>query len=244
MKKIFLCVIAFLTVFSLSVNAMAYSKEELTELINECETKLPYAYSMAEACEGLGYSEDHLVSVIASQEIFNLESSLKAYRKEYNEIIEEEKKEAELKSIQKKKDEYPVATTIWYYLKGQGYNNYVAAGILGNIMAEVGGQSLDIQPSLSNNSYYGMCQWSKKYYPQANGLSLGGQCEFLTSTIEYEFNTYGYKYQSGFNYSQFLTLDNERAASLAFAKCYERCGSGSYSVRQNNATKALEYFTS
>ena len=32
--------------------------------------------------------------------------------------------------------------------------------------------------------------------------------------------------------------------ALAFAKCYERCGSGSYDVRQSNALIAFEYFAS
>ena len=39
----------------------------------------------------------------------------------------------------------PIATEIWLYLKKQGYNDYVCAGILGNIMAEVGGQTLNIR---------------------------------------------------------------------------------------------------
>ena len=33
-------------------------------------------------------------------------------------------------------------------------------------------------------------------------------------------------------------------AALAFAKCYERCGSGSYTTRQNNAIIAYNYFVS
>jgi guanyl-specific ribonuclease Sa len=39
----------------------------------------------------------------------------------------------------KKKEKYPEARKIWNYLKKMGLNNYVAAGIMGNIMAEVGG---------------------------------------------------------------------------------------------------------
>jgi hypothetical protein len=38
-------------------------------------------------------------------------------------------------------------------------------------------------------------------------------------------------------------MQDEKEAALYFAKYYERCGSGSYSVRQSNATKALDYFT-
>ena len=40
----------------------------------------------------------------------------------------------------------------------------------------------------------------------------------------------------------FLAMTNERDVALAFAKCYERCSSASYTVRQNNAEKAYDYF--
>ena len=55
-------------------------------------------------------------------------------------------------------------------------------------------------------------------------------------------DTYGNKYEKDFNYEKFVNLNNEKKAALAFAKCYERCGSGSYYVRQTNATKALNFF--
>ena len=44
--------------------------------------------------------------------------------------------------MKQKYNEYPVATEIWMFLKNCGYNDYVAAGILGNMMAEVGGNTL------------------------------------------------------------------------------------------------------
>ena len=87
-----------------------------------------------------------------------------------------------------------------------------------------------------------MCKWSKGS-KGVWGADLKGQCKFLADSIRYEFNTFGSKYQKGFKYNNFIALKNERAAALAFAKCYERCGSGSYGIRQSNATKALQYFT-
>ena len=61
--------------------------------------------------------------------------------------------------------------------------------------------------------------------------------------IKYEIDTFGYAYKSNFNFNSFLNLENEKDVALAFAKCYERCGSDSYNSRKTNATKALEYFT-
>ena len=109
-------------------------------------------------------------------------------------------------------------------------------------MAEVGGQTLDIQYWLKGNGYYGMCQWNKAYCSGVWGADLTGQCDFLRDTIKYEIDTFGYAYQKGFNFESFLNMSNERDAAKAFAKCYERCGSSTYTIRQNNAEKAYNYF--
>ena len=138
---------------------------------------------------------------------------------------------------------YIVATYVWNYLKEAGFNDYVCAGIMGNLMAETGGQTLNLNwEAWSEGSYYGIAQWSKKFYPNVIGKNLTEQCDFLLDTIKYEFDTFGYAYSKGFNYDKFLELDNEKEAALAFAKCYERCNSAYYSVRESNATKAYEYF--
>lgn len=126
-------------------------------------------------------------------------------------------------------------------MKTQGWNNYVCAGIMGNIMTEVGGQSLNIRYNAYGNGYYGICQWNKAYR-QVWGTDLKTQLNFLKNTIQYEMNTFGFNYYKGFNYNSFLNLQDAQQAALAFAKCYERCGSGSYGVRQNNAIKAYNYF--
>lgn len=141
-----------------------------------------------------------------------------------------------------KRAQYPYATDLWLYMKDLGWSDAVCAGIMGNIMAEVGGQTLNIKPSLSSGGYYGMCQWSTYYYPQINGGSFEAQCNFLRDTIQKEINTYGYKYASGMNYSKFLQLTSPADVALCFAKSYERCASGSYGVRQSNAQKAYNYF--
>lgn len=209
-------------------------KEELESLISTTNEKLQAANNMLESCKTLGYDDENPVVVLANEEVANAQADLDYYQSIYDEVL------IELRAAERMA-EYPVATTIWNYLKDLGYNDYVAAGILGNIMAEVGGQTLNIQPTLSNGTYYGMCQWKLCYYPSANGLELEGQLDLLASTIEQEFNEFGYA--SGYSYEEFLNIQNEQTAALAFAKTYERCGSGSHSVRQKNATKALEYFT-
>ena len=140
--------------------------------------------------------------------------------------------------------EYPAATQIWLSMKEQGWNDYVCAGILGNIMAECGGHTLSIQWDIYDHSgwFYGICQWSLYYRPEASGLSLENQLSLLYETIEYEFDYAGFCYYYGFTYDDFLQMTDYRNAALAFAKVYERCGSAPHAIRQNNAQIAYEYF--
>lgn len=135
---------------------------------------------------------------------------------------------------------YSQATQVWNGLKALGLNDYVCAGIMGNIMAEVGGQTLDIsrwpQYSSTSGGYYGICQWagSRKQRLLNNfGTTLEAQIKFLGVEL-FEVIPKG---------NSFYNMQDEKEAALYFAKYYERCGSGSYSVRQSNATKALDYFT-
>ncbi|MBE6148275.1 MAG: hypothetical protein E7167_02000 [Firmicutes bacterium] len=209
--------------------------DELEELIDECAARMDAAKQMKESAEDLGYHDEHAVILLAEQEYENA----KADKKFYKDTL----KKQEEKYWNKKRNQYPVATEIWLYLKDEGYNDYVCAGILGNLMAEVGGQTLNINPLRnSGNGYYGMCQWSKKYYPKVVGEDLNGQLEFLNSNIKTIINKYGKNYKSDFNYSKFKKLKNEKEAAKAFAACYERCASYTYSQRMKNATVAYEYF--
>jgi hypothetical protein len=144
-----------------------------------------------------------------------------------------------------KEAEYPVATYIWRYMKDLGWSDAVCAGIMGNMMAEVGGHTLNIKPYLygGGGSYYGICQWYLPYTTRnIAGTGVETQCNYLRDTIKKEMNMFGYKYSSSMNYSNFLALSSPSEAALAFAKCYERCSSSYYTVRQTNAQKAYNYF--
>lgn len=209
-------------------------RDELLALIDAFRTRKDAAHQMAEAARELGYAETHDVITLAKEEWTNANNQQKQYQAIYD--------EQNFKVWDTKLAEYPNATQVWLYLKDLGYNDYICAGIIGNLMAECGGQTLDLQVTISGNGYYGMCQWNKVYCEGVWGKDLKGQCDFLRDTIQYEIDTFGFCYRKGFKYVDFLELDNEKDAALAFAKSYERCGSGSYTIRQKNATKAYEYF--
>lgn len=180
------------------------------------------------------------------QEIDNLTKEILILRSNANnEIISTEKKNNDI--ILKKRQEYPIATKVWEFLGAYGYNDYVRAGILGNMMAECGGQTLSLKLDAYNDAdkgYYGVCQWSLRYAPQLYNTDLVTQLQYLVSSMKQEFNNYGKNYKNNFNYDSFINMTDEEEAALAFAKCYERCASGSYLVRQSNAKKAYEYYTS
>ena len=141
---------------------------------------------------------------------------------------------------------YPTAEKVWVYLTEQlYYSDYIAAAIIGNMMVECGGMTLDLKWDLqfSTGEYYGLCQWAKRYYPDIHGKSILLQLEYLYKTMPYEFKTFGKLYKSGFTLQDFLSMEDCREAALAFAKVYERCGEGSYPKRQKCAQQAYEYFT-
>lgn len=185
----------------------------------------------------LGYAEDHPAVVMAVTEMDNTKADCEYYQEWFNKFEEAHKWEV-------RASEYPTATKVWLYMKDLGWSDAVCAGIMGNLMAEVGGQTLNIDHTLysSGGLYYGMCQWHGRYYGQIHGAGLTEQCDFLRDTIKKELNTYGYIYRSGMNYENFLNLTSPSEVALCFAKSYERCGSGSYNVRQSNAEKAYNYF--
>lgn len=216
-------------------NLLNYTLNELDELIETCRATQEDAHALADSARALGWPEDSEAIQMAKNEYYNAGLAIKVYTERKADL------EFELE-WKERKEEYPVATEIWLYMKSLGWNNYVCAGILGNMMTEVGGNTLDIRYWLKGN-YYGICQWSRGY-SKVWGANLKGQLDFLKNTIKYELNTYGYAYANGFNYEKFLALQDERAAALSFARCYERCGSAGYAQRQKNATVAYNYFVS
>lgn len=146
---------------------------------------------------------------------------------------------------EEKLKEYPYATKTWLYLKDMGYSDIACAGILGNLMAECGGHTLNLDPYLydkNTGQYYGMFQWSRQYYPKADGMNFEEQLAYFKETVRPIFETWGKNYQSGFTHDDFNTLESPRDAALAFAKVYERCASWTYERRQNFSEVAYQYF--
>lgn len=219
-------------------NLETYTKEELEQLIVKYQLVQENAHILAEAARNLGWLEDSEAILKAKDEWENAKEAIVLYQEQIENLEQQEFNNFWSTCAV----EYPAATEIWLYMRNLGWNDYVCAGIMGNLMAEVGGGTLDIQYWLYGANYYGMCQWNKAYANDIWGADLQTQCDYLRDTIKYEIDTFGYAYSKGFNYESFLNLTNERDVALAFATCYERCASQHRYIRQNYATKAYEYF--
>lgn len=140
--------------------------------------------------------------------------------------------------ITRLKSEHRIAGLVYEYLNKKGFTDPVIAGILGNMMAECGGQTLELRWDIygGEGSYYGLCQWSLYYNPAVKGRDVTGQMDYLMSNIEKNMRYFGG------NYNYFHSIKNAGEAARYFANYYER-GSGA-SVRVKNANKALAWINS
>ena len=157
-------------------------------------------------------------------------------------FYEATKKTTTTTKVSKPKGKYDIAQEVWSYMKDLGWNDYVCAGVMGNLMAETGGQTLNLKPSTysSGGDYYGICQWSTYYFPEVEDASLSKQLSFMAKTIKSEINMFSDVH--GYTYNSFLQIQDEQTAAKAFAAAYERCDSSTYSVRMKNASVAYAYF--
>lgn len=186
-----------------------------------------------------GVEEEEAYNLI-NEEIENVMKIMGSYRIDYDRIISEEK-------WQKRYAEYYNATEVWLYFKNElQWSDEVAAGVMGNLMAETGGHTLAIQwQSVSGDGSVGICQW-KTCFPDRAWLvhaNLQQQLDFLKGNVKEQIDKWGFQYKEGFSYEDFCNLTDCKEAALAFAAAYERCNVKHYNVRTRNAEKALAYFT-
>ena len=245
-KNVLIIALAFMLVINTVCfyNCKSSYKEEVSVLQTELDslsTKNEELETKASAQEET-LAENEKVLLEKDAQIQKLESSVEALEKENAELKKSaaSKPTTSTNTTTQASGKYSQATQVWNGLKALGLNDYVCAGIMGNIMAEVGGQTLDIsrwsQYSSTSSGYYGICQWAggrKQRLLNDFGTTLEAQIKFLGVEL-FEVIPKG---------NSFYNMQDEKEAALYFAKYYERCGSGSYGVRQTNATKALQYFT-
>lgn len=131
--------------------------------------------------------------------------------------------------------EYEYAAFVYRYLKKHSFSDETIAGVLGNMMTECGGNTLELNPFIyeyEQGKHYGLCQWSLKYYPEIDGATGLDQMRLLVKTIS------GTMSQFGGSFKDFSDL-SAREAGEYFADYYER--GGGQEKRGENAVKAYEW---
>ena len=205
----------------------------LQSLLEECELRKTYASQMADSARTCGYPEDHPVITLAKDE-WHTANHLST-------LYEEKLQNIEYAQAWR---EYPVATETWIHLtEVMGYSDYVAAGIMGNMMVECGGYTLNLEWDIVNPSSgcYGICQWHPKYHAEVQGANLKSQLSYATISFPQILSRYASSYKANFSYQEFLQMTDVRAIAKAFCLIYERPG-GYNTQRGECAVKAYNYF--
>lgn len=229
MKKVVLLLIIILLLILIAINK-GYAYETVDETSRPAT--ISEAYIPSEDTENSAFISFYFdLSGLAEQANFLKQNTKK--------IAERAVYEAKMNQRYKK---YPVATTCWRIMKSYGWSDAVCAGIIGNMMAEVGGHTLNLKWDTYSHGYYGLCQWSLQFYTGPQNASIQQQMNYMHGDIKTQFDNFGFNYYRGFNYNAFLQLSSPQEAALAFAKCYERCTSASYQVRQTDALIAYNFF--
>lgn len=202
------------------------ARNEVLKHINKCKERLVAANDMLQGAMVLGYEEEHPVVLLAKAEIEQIQKDLDFYEACWQECAAE----------------YPVASEVWrFFIEECGYPEVVVAGLLGNMMVECGGYTLDLQWWIYNSTnHYGLVQWSPKYYAQMQGAPLRAQLEYLQVSIPEVFNGWSGK-REGCLFNDFLAIENCRDVAYIFAVVYEKPGSIGEG-RSRLADVALSYF--
>lgn len=165
------------------------------------------------------------------------------------ETIIEKTVEIEIPEIIEEK--FPTARAIWNFLRDLGYSEVVAAGIMGNFVAEVGDPStkdinFDLDWKSNTGIELGLCQWTEGR--RNDIIKIYGPNPTWEEQLQFMYNeltgTNGVRRQvSEEQYQLIINATSPEKAAYYFAIYFERCHKGSYNARQFKAVQAYEYFT-
>ena len=231
MRIMLLGATTLLTALLLVATVSATDTDSLRKEADECAINKATAHEIAEMARARGLSEDSDLIQAASAWWW----SEHAKQKEIEGRINNEADEP-VYTTQAQREEYPVACQVWDYLKGEmGLTDEAAAGILGNMMVECGGMTLDLDPELWYGQYYGLCQWSTHYDPAVAWSGTEFQLDYLRDTIA------PILAEAGASYEKLKSMTSVTEAARYFCLWYERPGFCSQR-RLDCAVAAYDYF--
>lgn len=132
-----------------------------------------------------------------------------------------------------------VSEQLWNFLvKDMGYSETIAAAILGNAMEESGGETLNLDPTVTNSiGCYGIFQWNPEFHPDVIGKDLKGQLEYFKTWIK-SFDQMSYRYKANFSYEDFIKMTDMDQATIAWGTVMEVFEDSSYA--QSGSTAPYE----
>ena len=143
-------------------------------------------------------------------------------------------------------EKYADAKFVWDWLIARGWSEEAAAGVLGNLMAETGGRTLNLDWDSEGGCGYGLFQWigqrrvdlKAKYGVQPN---IEQQLQFMVDEL---YGTDGVRIQvSAEQRNVILNSATPEECAYAFACYYERCHKNYRWFRRDLARTAYNYFT-
>ena len=146
-------------------------------------------------------------------------------------------------------EQYPEARKIWDIMKSWGWSDETCAGIIGNMMAEIGGKTLNLSDWASNGGCgYGLIQWTgsrrttikNKYGAQP---TIEQQLEFMKDEL---YGTNGITQQVSQEVLDIILNTNGQRTpeeiAYTFACRFERCAERYRAMRRDLARDAYNYF--
>lgn len=180
------------------------------------------------------------------QEIQSAANVFFTYKTIYKEqVIKEIEEAARQAKWEERAQQYPIATKVWLYMKENfGWSDVVCAGVMGNIMGEIGGGVLGFTNWDHDAATYGMFQWLggrkkdlKRIY--GNKPTIEEQLEFMYDEL---YGTDGVRKQvTNKQRDKILNGKTPEEVAMAFCRYFERPG-GTGLARKGYARKAYNYF--
>lgn len=215
------------------------TSEDCLFQIKQCDTYIELLE------DNLLKGHNSLIKQATVNEIRQTNAIQKQHYQEYKVLLEKEAEEAKwaARAVQ-----YPEATYIWLYMRNNfGWSETICAGIMGNMMAEVAGGTLQYLSrwDMDEPGGLGLIQWIGErrvdirakygYIP-----TIDEQLDFMKDEL-YGSNGVCKQVTDSQLLAIFEASTPERVA-YNFARYFERCASFSYGIRKQYARIAYNYF--